>query len=103
MLQTPEGNVVFLERHYDENSVWRLQKKKENFVITNVSFLYSEYPVNTDTKGTCQSLRIIRLSVKSGRSEKHVRKLFMDADKSRPFCSNKPLFNFLTVTVTSSN
>ena len=29
-------------------------------------------PVNTDTKGTCQSVRIIRVSVLSGLSEKNV-------------------------------
>ena len=61
-------------------------------------------PVNTYTNGTCHSVRIIGVSVLSGLSEiGNVRDTcFVDKDQSRLFYE-KTLFNFLTVTVTSTS
>ena len=51
-------------------------------------------PDNTDTKGTRQSVRIIRVSVLSGLSEKSPYKSFISAD----FMHGNDCFRYLVVT-----
>ena len=60
-------------------------------------------PVNTDTKGTGQIVRINEVSVLSGDSEKKSRiHVFSKKDEGKRLYGNKTLFN-CTVTVTNAN
>ena len=66
-------------------------------------YLLQWNPVNTDTKGTGQIVRINGVSVLSGVSEKSHGYMFSRRkDEGKRFYSNKPLFN-CTVTVTDKN
>ena len=76
------------------------------YVSINISEIGHELqwnPVNTDTNGTGQIVRINGVSVLSGVSEKsHEYMFYRHKEEGKRFYGNKTLFN-CTVTVTNAN
>ena len=77
-----------------------MEKNLEECITKNHSKILVQWnPINTDTKGTGQIVRINGVSVLSGVSEKSHGYMFSRCeDKGKRFYGNKTLFN-CTVTV----
>ena len=72
MFQFNDGTVVIVSNELINAEIKNVVKMRPPFETHEIPKTVRWNPVNTDTKGTCHTTRIIRVSVLSGLSEKIV-------------------------------
>ena len=103
MFQFNDGTVVIVSNELINAEIKNVVKMRPPFETHEIPNTVRWNPVNTDTKGTCHTTRIIRVSVLSGLSEKSVAdSRFIDLEtKADIFTRGRCFLHFMPVIVTS--
>ena len=103
MFQFNDGTVVIVSNELINAEIKDVVIMRPTFETHKIPNTVRWNPVNTDTKGTCHTTRIIRVPVLSGLSEKSVAdSRFIDLEtKADIFTGGRCFLHFMPVTVTS--